>query len=339
MTHSNHDAETCSSATIGPVLRRKWQAGDSETGRQHLRELLKWTWKWRVVDWHVAAALLDMKDRTAQGLIARAREKKLIQPIAAPTRAACYVLTAAGAELIAEHMDLVSRAVGAVTRRGELSGQRAIHELLLQHCTLRIECAAGIAHDLIRESANAANIDLSEWSDDDIAKHLKLYPTRYLGERGLNLRPAGQAPDGLLILPLQVGNHKDELRIAIEVQQTDETWSAPQQQWSSPPERKLSWYAEALPIAHDDDDAEHQRRRLDGILYFGTRRTVLDPYKTRWCGRLPSVSAEGRGDGRRYHAGDRDGTGPWRDWMKPLLQIHVAADLETLYYPGRRWVG
>ncbi|WP_028008649.1 hypothetical protein [Solimonas flava] len=336
MTHSKHDAKTCSSTIIGPILRRKWQAGDSETGRRHLRELLKWTWKWRVVDWHIAACLLDMKDRTAQGLIARAREKKLIQAIAAPTRAACHVLTAAGAELIAEHMDPISRAVGAVTRRGEVSGQRAIHELLLQHCALRIERAGGIAHGLIRAAAAAASVDLSQWSDNDIAQQLKLYPTRYLGERGLHLRPAGQAPDGLLIMPLWVGDREDELRIAIEVQQSDETWSSPQQRWSSPPERKLSWYAEALTIGHDD--AERQRRRLNGILYFGTRRTVLEPYQARWCGRLPSVSAEGRGDGRRYHAGGRDGTGPWRDRMEPLLQIHVAADLETLYYPGHRWV-
>ncbi|WP_154654779.1 replication-relaxation family protein [Solimonas variicoloris] len=335
----------------------KWKPGglDRARGREKMRLLLAQLWAWRVIDWQVLAAIANLSRSGAHDLLKRARKHGYIQRIISPAPTAVYVLTQAGADAIAEHLSPAERAIRPVTRRGEVGGPKVIHELVLQHAAwaiqngYRSQNAVGravsvgwIAHSLIHKAAAERDIDLSDWLDQQLANAIEVLPGRYLGPRGLDLRPGGLLPDAMI--RAELGEH--ELRIVIEVQQSDETWSAPQQRWASPPERKLSFYAEAISIGHPDSDderarrdaAERQRRRIDGVLYVSTRRSVVSIYKARWCERLPSVSAEGRGDGRRYHAGGRDGTGPWRGWMKPLLKVRSLANLDAVYYPGRRLV-
>jgi hypothetical protein len=334
-----------------------------ELARENMTTLLVWLRQWRVVDASIIARVIGHSQQRAAALLRRAEDLEYVQPIEAGLRHEVYMLTARGLDEVYPVLQETHsewQTLPVALRPRDLGTARIAHDLVIQHAVLDVQ-KLRIAHPLVlvaneatraRYRATIEGIEQQrdpdpdtlaqrvaervdhEWpaiEDSAIDSKLTLIPAALAVAR--RWKPGGnKVPDAVAIFrDLNAGR---DLRIAIEVQQTRESGTAQ--------EVALSRYATALKISESrpgprrcrsgeltDEQRKVERERIDGVLYYSSRPTILADYASLWNLNLPACRFAVK---RGRWVPDTESLSAFETWMQDRLVTYEAEHHEGVYH-------
>lgn len=301
-----------SRADVAPAHRiAQWARTARAIGRAHARELLGWVWRWRIIDAHVVRALLGVSRSGAYRILARLRRHELLQRVLVDgTPASPWMLTPAGADVIAPHLDPDELELSPLTALDRIRAAQVPHDLLMQHFALRLaHRPPQVVVDLIARRRAEVAVEVGYALDDGEAV---IHPAAWF--ETMEVRSAGKYPDAVIEYVIDRGAGASVL-VAVECQQTPDPRHVREQ--------ILAGYCEALGA----DRQDYQWAGVDLVAWCSTRPGIPPLYRSLLG---PGLTGWHRTDSRHWIR--VPGTYPYQNWMADRVLEIAAPKLESLYY-------
>ncbi len=306
-TQDTHSRESSRAASQIAEYARTARA----TGNAHARTVLAWAWRWRIIDPHIVRELLGGSRSSSYRILARLRRHGLLQPVpVSGTPAAPWMLTAAGADAIASHLDPDDLELSPLTAPDRLRLAQVPHDLLTQHFALHLaHRPPQVVVDLIaRRRAEVAKEVCYPLGDIEIViRPAAWYET-------IRIRIANKYPDAVIEYIIDRNSYASIL-LATECQQTPEPRHVR--------ERIMAGYCEALA----SDRQDNQWAGVDAVAWCSTRPGIPSLYKSVLG---PNLTSWHRTASRHWIR--VPSTHPYQDWQYPRVLEVSAPELESLYY-------
>ena len=273
-------------------------------GDDHVREVLRWLWTWRIIDHHVLGRLLDVSRSTSYRLLQRMRRRGVIRSLpVSGTPAHPWMLTPMGAAIIAPAIDAEDIVIAPVTSPDRIRVTQVAHDLLAQIFVLELQSPPPAIQRLIDRCRETTQADVPYPLPP---LEVDLYAGTWF-EVAANPIGKIKIPDAVIDYVVDRGSDA-RVRLTIEVQQTVETVAARA--------RAVSAYCVALGA-----------REIDAVIWCSTRPSIPPAYHATAS---PALRDWVRTQSR--HWAPVPGPGPYRDWMSGRILQMPAPHLEAAYY-------